>query len=180
MFCTYGTNNNNHVILARTAKKHLGLSRHSKWAGIAQSVKRLATGWTVRGVESRWRRDIPHASLLALGPIQPSVQWVPSFSRGLKRPGHGVYHLFPSSAAVKERVELYFYFSSAPSRLLQGELKCKHSKLLFVRKLTDLTQSDCNAAVRQFSSSEIGTVILLVIVLRMSHATLALHCHTKQ
>ena len=34
---------------------------------------------------------------------------------GVKRPGRGVYHPPPSSAEVKERVELYLYFSSGPS-----------------------------------------------------------------
>jgi hypothetical protein len=34
---------------------------------------------------------------------------------GVKRPGHGVNHLPPSSAEIKERVELYLYFPSGPS-----------------------------------------------------------------
>jgi hypothetical protein len=34
---------------------------------------------------------------------------------GVKRPGLGVDHLPPSSAEVKERVELYLYSSSGPS-----------------------------------------------------------------
>jgi len=34
---------------------------------------------------------------------------------GVKRPGHGVYHPPPSSADVKERVELYLYSPSGPS-----------------------------------------------------------------
>ena len=36
-------------------------------------------------------------------------------SRGLRRPGRGVNHPPPSSAEVKERVELYFYNSPGPS-----------------------------------------------------------------
>jgi len=34
---------------------------------------------------------------------------------GLKRPGRGVDHPPPSSAEVKERVELYLYSPSGPS-----------------------------------------------------------------
>ena len=34
---------------------------------------------------------------------------------GVKRPGRGVYHPYPSSAEVKERVELHLYFSFRPS-----------------------------------------------------------------
>jgi hypothetical protein len=32
------------------------------------------------GIESRWGRDFPHSSRLALGPTQPPIQWV--FPRG--------------------------------------------------------------------------------------------------
>jgi hypothetical protein len=34
---------------------------------------------------------------------------------GEKRPGHGIDHPSPSSAEVKERVELYLYFPFGPS-----------------------------------------------------------------
>jgi hypothetical protein len=51
----------------------------------------------------------------ALGPTQPPIQWVPGHSRRVKRPGRGVDHPPPSSAEVKERVELYLYSPSGPS-----------------------------------------------------------------
>ena len=53
------------------------------WAGIAQSVLQLATGWLDGlGTESMWKRDFPHLSRPALGYTQSSIQWVPGYSRG--------------------------------------------------------------------------------------------------
>jgi hypothetical protein len=44
----------------------------------------IATGYGLDGpgIESRWRRDFLHLCRPALGPNQPSVQWVPSFPGG--------------------------------------------------------------------------------------------------
>jgi hypothetical protein len=44
----------------------------------------IATGYGLDGprIESRWGRDFPHLSRPALGPTEPSVQWVPGLSRG--------------------------------------------------------------------------------------------------
>jgi hypothetical protein len=39
---------------------------------------------------------------MALGPIQPPIQWVPgsSISLGLKLPGHGADHSHPTSVEI--------------------------------------------------------------------------------
>jgi len=61
------------------------------------------------GIESRWGRDFPHLSRPALGPTQPTTQWVPGhFPRGK---AVRAWHWSPplSSAKIKERVELYLY-----------------------------------------------------------------------
>jgi hypothetical protein len=47
-------------------------------------------------------------------PTQHPVRCVAGLSRGLKRPGLGVDHPPPSSAEVKERVELYIYSPFGP------------------------------------------------------------------
>ena len=49
----------------------------------------ISTGYGLDGpgIESRWRRDFPHLSRTALGPIQSPVQWVPGLSRGIRAAG---------------------------------------------------------------------------------------------
>ena len=51
-----------------------------------------------------------------LVPTQPPVLWVP----GAERPGRGVEHPPTSNVEVKERVELYIYSRSVPSRPVLG------------------------------------------------------------
>jgi hypothetical protein len=68
----------------------------------------------ILGIKSWWVRDFPDLSRLALGPTQPTTQWVPGISRGVKQPGCSVDHPPPSSTEVKERVELYLYSLSGP------------------------------------------------------------------
>jgi hypothetical protein len=56
------------------------------------------------------------ASRTALGPTQPPIRWVPgALSLEVKRPGSKANHSPPSSAEVKECVELYLHSSNTPS-----------------------------------------------------------------
>jgi hypothetical protein len=68
-----------------------------------------AYGLDGTGIESRWGRDLPHLSRPALWPTQPPVKWVPVLSWGMVRLGRDADHTPPSSAEVKNRVELYLY-----------------------------------------------------------------------
>jgi hypothetical protein len=73
------------------------------------SSVRMATCYELDdpGIESRCGRGFLHSSRPALGTTQPPVQWVRCLSRGVKRPGSGIYHPPLFSAEVKERIGLY-------------------------------------------------------------------------
>jgi hypothetical protein len=67
-----------------------------------------------------WRTVGNHWPLQCLlkvkGLTQPPIKWVPgSLSLGVKRPGREVDHSPPSSAEVKEYVELYLHSPNMPS-----------------------------------------------------------------
>ena len=89
------------------------------WARIAQSLKGLATGWTVRASN-------PGGGEISL--IRPDRLWGPPsllhngyrVLSGSKAAGVGVDHPPLYSAKVKERVELYIYSPSGPSWTVLG------------------------------------------------------------
>jgi hypothetical protein len=83
-----------------------------------QDVKKNIWTIGVLGFDSRRGLEIflfTTASRMALGPTQP-IQWVPeALSLGVKRPGREADHSPPSSAEVKECVELYHHSLNTPS-----------------------------------------------------------------
>jgi hypothetical protein len=85
----------------------------------------IATGYGLDGpgIESRWERDFPLLSRPALGPTQSPVQWVPSLSRGKKRPESDADPSPPSSAVGHERVELYLYSPYGPYGLYRASVE---------------------------------------------------------
>jgi hypothetical protein len=89
-----------------------GQSYNLLWAAIAQSVYRLATGWTVGGSNSGG------GEIFRTRPDQP---WDPPNGyrvclSGVNLPGCADDNPPQSSVEVKERVELYPYSPSGPSR----------------------------------------------------------------
>jgi hypothetical protein len=78
-------------------------------------------GWTIRvlGFNSWQGMGIflfITASRMVLGCTQPPIQWVPgALSMGVKWLGHEANHSPPSSAKVKECVELYLHSHNTPS-----------------------------------------------------------------
>jgi hypothetical protein len=55
-------------------------------------------------IESLWGQDFPQTARLTLGPTQPPIQWVVGLFQGVEQPGHGIDHLPPFSAEIKEKV----------------------------------------------------------------------------
>ena len=92
---------------------------HFHWAGIAQSAKRIATGWTVRGPNPGGGEIFRTCPDRPWGP--PSLlyngYWV--FPGG-NAAGKWRWPPTPTSAEVKERVELYLYSTSGPSWTVLG------------------------------------------------------------
>jgi hypothetical protein len=60
-------------------------------------------------IKSRWGGDFPHPSTPTLGPIQPPTQWVSGLFPGEIAAWAWRWPTNPSSADVKERVEVYLY-----------------------------------------------------------------------
>jgi len=86
----------------------------------------IATGYGLDdpGIESRWKRAFPHPSRPALGAHPASYTMGTGYFPWVKRPGRGVDHLTPSSAEVKERIEIYLYSPLGHRGLFYDELMC--------------------------------------------------------
>jgi hypothetical protein len=80
---------------------------------VSSVVQRCVTGWTIEEFDSRQGLGILFTivSRPALGPTQPPIQWVQgALSLGVKLLGREADHSPPSSAEVKECVELYLHY----------------------------------------------------------------------
>jgi hypothetical protein len=72
------------------------------------------------GIESRWRARFSAPVQTGPGAYPASCTMCTGSFPEVKRPGRDVDHPTPSSAEVKERVELYLYSPSGPSRPVLG------------------------------------------------------------
>jgi hypothetical protein len=88
-------------------------------------------GWTIRvlGFDSQWGLGIflfTTTSRMALGPTQPPIQWVQgAHSLGVKWPGCEADHSSPSSAKIKECMDIYLNSTNMPAWHV-AQLKKKH------------------------------------------------------
>ena len=73
------------------------------------------------GIECRWRRSFPHPFQTGPGAHPASYTMGTVSFPGVKRLGRGIDHLPPSSAEVKEGVQLYLYSPSGPSCPVLGQ-----------------------------------------------------------
>jgi hypothetical protein len=90
------------------------------------------------GGETRWGRNFPPLSRTPLRPTQTPIQWVPGISRGGKAAGAWRWSPTPSSAKVKEKVELYLYSPSGTSWPVLGwPLPSEHTCSATKRKTTN-------------------------------------------
>jgi hypothetical protein len=89
------------IPLHQTVRSRVFSDNYCNKSGLGSSVS-IATGYGLDGprIESRWGRDFPHLSRLALGPTHPPVQWVPGLSRGKERPERDADPSPHSSAVV--------------------------------------------------------------------------------
>ena len=87
---------------------------------VAQSVQRLATGWTVRGSNPGEGEIFRTCSDRPWGPPSLLYNGYRVFPGDKKRPGRDCSHSPTSSAVGDETVELYLYFSYGPYGLYRA------------------------------------------------------------
>ena len=95
--------------------------RNNRFVGRDGGVGRFATGWEVRR-SNPVGTSFPHSSRKALEPIQVPVQWVPGLLPRGKAAWEWRWPPNPTTAEVRERVNLHLYSLLDLHGLLQGEL----------------------------------------------------------
>ena len=111
------------ICVTRPQCVKLLLVYHKLYCAPCSSVG-VATGYGLDDpvIEFRWGRDFPQLSRLALGLIQPPVQWVLGLFRGKLLQEGDADPSPPSSAVGHERVELYLYSPYGPYGLYRASV----------------------------------------------------------
>jgi hypothetical protein len=92
------------------------------WAGMAQSVKRLATGWTVRGSNPGGGEIFHTCPDWPFCPPSLLYNGYRVFPGAKERPGRDADPSPPSSAVGHERVELHLYSPCGPYGLYRASV----------------------------------------------------------
>ena len=131
--CSVSTATTDRVL--EIGEKYYNLLLLTKGLGSVVSIA-TAYGLDGPGIDSQCGRDFPHLSRPALGahPTSCTIGTM-SFPGGVKWREHGVDHPLPSSAEVKERVELYLYFP------LWSFVACSRVSFTFTLRLLTLKNS---------------------------------------
>jgi hypothetical protein len=129
-------------IINATHRSHKTVTVYLK--SVQLSGTALGHGVDDWGFESRQGLEMfifTTASRPVLGSTQPPIQWVPgAISRGVKRPGRKADHSPPSSAEVKECVEIYLHCPNTPSQ--RGtQLKNRDFTFTFIIYLNNYSSS---------------------------------------
>ena len=112
---TFLSSAGNRSPISLSSSPYLTQQTHSGWARIAQPIQRLARGWMIRESnpgEGEIFPTTPDRNQSSRSLLQNEYRV--SFP-GVTRPERDVDHP-PSTAEVKERVELYLYSPSGPVR----------------------------------------------------------------
>ena len=100
------------------------------WAGIAQSVQRLVTGWTVRGSNRGGREIFRTCPYRPWGPLTFLYSWYRVFPGGKERSGHDADPSPPSSAVVMKG-----YSTPPVGRTACTEPQCMYKGALYLTLL---------------------------------------------
>ena len=109
------------------------------WAGIAQSVQRLATGWTIRGSNPS---GAIFSAPVRTGPGVHSASYIMGTGsfQGVKRPGRGIDHPPHLAPRLKKQQS----YTSAPPLGLRGLLQSE--LYLYLQNTVNISQEDAYIA----------------------------------
>jgi hypothetical protein len=137
------------------------------------------------GIESQWEPNIPHPSMLDLGPSRSLLQWLPGILPGAKLPGRGINH----PPHLEPRLKMEYSYTSTR---LCATMDCSMVIVTFHNLLeiifficypvprVPLSSSNINLSETIYVFCEIGTAILCVIVTNIISTLSPIKIHEEQ